>query len=414
MEQLPLNINLLRIKETIDASSKLGALPSGGLCRLALSDEDKAMRDLFVNWLKEAGLQVRADDFGNIYGKRKGKNEEALPVLIGSHLDTQPQGGRFDGILGVLSALEVIRTLNDHNIETERPLEIVNFTNEEGARFEPPMLGSGGITGNYSKEYILSRVDRDGKVFGEELNRIGYAGLESNRAKKIYRYVELHIEQGPILEKGKVSIGAVDGIEGITWLEVKLTGETGHAGSTPNLLRRDALVAAAKMIVAIHQVVKEIDELTKITIGRLSVIPSAVNCIPREVNFSIDVRHPNDIMRDCAVEMVREKMCTIAAVEQIDIEISDLWESESIRFSEEVLAHVLNGAEYFGYSCRLMTTGVGHDCKYMNDIVPSAMIFVPSIGGKSHCPEEMTQMEDIERGANVLLYVVQSLANEKK
>jgi N-carbamoyl-L-amino-acid hydrolase len=407
-----LSINPSRLKETFLTSAKLGALPHGGLCRLALSDEDKAMRDVFMEWLKAAGLDVRVDDFGNIYGRREGKNSQAAAVLVGSHLDTQPQGGKYDGILGVLAALEAIRTLNDNGIETERPIEIVNFTNEEGARFEPPMLGSGGIAGIFGKEYILGRKDRDGKSFGEELERCGYAGSAENRARHLYRYVELHIEQGPVLERENISIGAVEGIQGMTWLEVKLTGQADHAGPTPMSMRKDALVAASKMIVAIQKTAKEMDDAGTATVGRIAATPGAVNCVPGEVVFSIDVRHFDDTVRERMIEIILEKISTIAAVEQVKIEVSKLWEIAATHFSQDIVNHVLAGAEAYGYSARKIVSGAGHDAKYMNDIVPSGMIFVPSVDGKSHCEEELTNWEDVVKGANLLLYVVQTLAQE--
>ncbi|GAX90881.1 Zn-dependent hydrolase [Effusibacillus lacus] len=412
MKQSLLTVNLSRIKEMLDVSSSIGTLPQGGLCRLALSDEDKQMRDIFIKWLQDLNLQVRVDDFGNIYGRREGKDKDAPAVVVGSHLDTQPQGGRFDGILGVLSALEVIRVLNDCDIETKRPIEIVNFTNEEGARFEPPMLGSGGVAGVFDKDFILNLKDSSGKRFGDELQRIGYAGSEENRIKDMYGYVELHIEQGPVLERENISIAAVEGIQGITWLEVRLTGQADHAGPTPMSMRKDALVAAAKMIVAVQQIAKDIDDTATTTVGRLSVAPGAVNCVPGEVVFTIDIRHFNDIVRERAVESVLEKISTIAAVEGVGIEVSKLWEIPATAFSQHIVKHVIKGAEMSGYSVRNMVSGAGHDAKYMNHIVPSAMIFVPSVGGKSHCPEELTLWEDIEKGANVLLYVVHELAQE--
>lgn len=410
-----LTINALRLQETFLSSAQIGALGNGGLCRLALSDEDKAMRDVYVDWLKAAGLAVRVDDFGNIYGRREGKNKEAAAVLVGSHLDTQPQGGKYDGILGVLAALEVIRTLNDQGIETERPIEIVNFTNEEGARFEPPMLGSGGIAEIFEKAFILGRKDRKGKSLGEELTRIGYAGSDSNRARaqQIHRYVELHIEQGPVLERGNLTIGAVEGIQGMTWLEVKLTGQADHAGPTPMSMRKDALVAASKMIVAIQQTSKEIDDSATTTVGRISAEPGAVNCVPGEVVFSIDVRHFDDTIKEKMIEIILEKISTIAAVEQVEIEVSKLWDIAATHFSPDIVTCVLEGAQAYGYSAKRMVSGSGHDAKYMNDVVPSGMIFIPSVDGKSHCEEEFTRWEDVEKGTNLLLHVIQSLAQEK-
>ncbi|MGE5704203.1 MAG: Zn-dependent hydrolase [Clostridia bacterium] len=408
-----LTINSSRLHETFQTSAGIGTLPHGGLCRLSLGDEDKDIRDIFVTWLKEAGLTVRVDDFGNIYGRREGRNKDAAAVLVGSHLDTQPKGGKFDGILGVLAALEVVRTLNDHNIETERPIEIVNFTNEEGARFEPPMLGSGGVADIFDAEYVLGRKDRNGISLGEELTRIGYAGAKENRAKDIYRYVELHIEQGPVLEREGVTIGAVEGIQGMTWVEVKLKGQADHAGPTPMSMRRDALVAAAKMIVTIQQIAKDIDETSTTTVGRITAEPGAVNCVPGEVVFSIDVRHFEDLVREKMLEVILEKISTIAAVEQVSIEVSKFWDINATHFSQDILKHVIEGAEAYGYSVKRMVSGAGHDAKYMNDIVPSAMIFVPSVDGKSHCEEEHTKWEDVEKGTNVLLHVISSLAQEK-
>ncbi|WP_206811673.1 Zn-dependent hydrolase [Paradesulfitobacterium ferrireducens] len=413
MEQALMKVNRNRLQETIETSAQIGAIPGNGLCRLALSDEDKEIRDLFRSWLKDSGLQVRVDDFGNIYGRREGKKKDAPPILVGSHLDTQPMGGRFDGILGVLGALEVVRTLNDLEIETELPIEIVSFTNEEGARFEPPMLGSGGITGIFDKEFIYSQKDKSGKSFVDELKRIGYLGDESNRIRKVHSYLEFHVEQGPVLEQANSAIGVVEAIQGMTWLEVKLTGEGDHAGPTPMNMRKDALVAAAKMIVAIQHAAREIDEMTTTTVGRMALAPNVVNCIPGEVSFSVDVRHPEDIKRRLAVELVREKISTIAAAEGVEIEIRDLWEIETTPFAPQILKHITEGAKAYGYSSRRIVSGAGHDAKYLSDIAPTAMIFVPSVNGKSHSPEELTSWEDIEQGANVLLYVVEALANER-
>src|SRR5690625_2886588 len=240
-------INMRRLEEKINKSSSIGSLSNGGICRLALSDQDKVMRDIYVKWLIEAELEVKVDDFGNIYGIREGERNHLSPVVIGSHLDTQPQGGRFDGILGVLAALEVIQTLNDYKIETRRPINIVNFTNEEGARFEPSMMGSAGISGIFSKEFIHQRRDQDGKVFGEELERIGYFGSKENRLKDGYYFVELHIEQGPILEEEGIDIGAVTGVQGIKSLEIEVRGAYAHAGTAPMRMRKDALLAASSM-----------------------------------------------------------------------------------------------------------------------------------------------------------------------
>lgn len=403
--------NLDRIMHTVNESSKIGALPAGGLCRLALSDEDKQMRDLFKRWMEEEGLEVRIDDLGNMYGRREGKNRDAAAVLIGSHLDTQPEGGKYDGILGVLTALEVIRTLNENKIVTERPIEIVNFTNEEGARFEPPMVGSGVIANTFNKDYVLNLTDKEGYVFGEELKRIGYYGKEKNRAYNIHRFIELHIEQGPVLEQNNMSIGAVEGIQGMTWLEITIKGKASHAGTTPMGMRKDALGAATKIIRVLNEIVSEINPDILLTIGRFSVTPGSVNCIPGEVVFSVDIRHFEDSVREYAVEVVTEKVSTMAAVENFEVKVGKMWEVNTTQFSSDVIELIEQAAKEYQYTCQRIVSGAGHDAKYMNDIVPAGMIFVPSIGGKSHCQDEYTLPNDIEKGANVLLYVVKALAN---
>jgi beta-ureidopropionase / N-carbamoyl-L-amino-acid hydrolase len=411
LQSLP-SINISRLRKMIEASAHIGALPNGGLCRLALSDADKEMRDLFKEWMINAGLNIRVDDFGNMYGRREGKFKDEPAVLVGSHLDTQPEGGIFDGILGVLSALECMIVLNELEIETKRPIEIVNFTNEEGARFEPPMLGSGGLAGVFNKEFVLSRKDKSGKSLGEELIRIGYAGESANRAKDIYSYVELHIEQGPILEYTGTPIGAVEGIQGMTWLEVKVTGESDHAGPTPMYMRKDALVGATKMIMAIQDIVKLSNENATATIGRFSLSPNVVNSIPGEVVFTVDVRHYNDEIRRNIVEEISERISTIAATEKLELQISKLWEIESTKFSNKLVKRVLETSEKLGFRAMKMVSGAGHDAKYISHLAPSVMIFVPSINGKSHCSQELTLWEDVEKGANVLLHVLLSLAQE--
>lgn len=403
-------IKRTRLEETIQASARIGTTANNGLNRLALSEQDKEMRDLFIRWLNESDLDVKIDDFGNIYGYRYGKNVDLDPVVIGSHLDTQPNGGRFDGILGVLSALEVVRTLDDHGIKTERSIVIVNFTNEEGARFEPSMLGSGGLSGVYNPEYIFSRKDRDGKTFVEELQKIGYKGKPEDRLTRMYRFIELHVEQGPYLESSGHSIGAVEGVQGISCLEVKVKGEQNHAGTTPMVSRKDALINAAKMIVDIDRLVKDSDEDAKVTVGRISVTPNVSNCVPGEVIFTIDIRHFDDKVRHQLIEVIKERLGTLAGAENVEVEIELLWHTPSTIFAKDVVNLILEGAQKFHYPARTITSGAGHDAQHINRIVPSAMIFVPSAKGKSHCEEEFTSMDDIEKGANTLLYVTYNLA----
>lgn len=407
-----LKINLDRLKQTINKSAEIGKTNNGGLNRLALTCEDKIMRDLFIKWMSEAGLKVKIDDFGNIYGHRKGQHEELPPVMIGSHLDTQPKGGRFDGILGVLSALEVIKTLNDNNVETYRPIEIVNFTNEEGARFEPPLLGSGGMSEIFSKEFVYNIKDKDGVSFIDALKNIDYVGEEKNRSKDIHSFVELHIEQGPVLEDEKINIGVVQGILGMSWLEVTVKGKGGHAGPTPMHLRNDALPTVAKIVDRLNTVCRE-DEQMIMTMGRMSVSPNIVNCIPEEITFTIDVRHPEDSKREKFIALITETINDISTNDGTSATIHSLWDENTTHFHPKIISTVEDVTEDLKYTKRDLYSGAGHDSMYINRIAPTSMIFIPSIGGISHVEHELSLDEDIERGGNVLLNTTLQLAQMK-
>jgi N-carbamoyl-L-amino-acid hydrolase len=396
----------------MEESANIGKLPLGGIRRLALTDEDKEMRDLYCQWLKDIGLDVRVDDFGNIYGRKEGKSPDAPPVLIGSHLDTQPEGGRYDGILGVLAGLEVLTVLNENGIQTERPIELINFTNEEGARFEPPILGAGGLSGHFDKKFVYSRTDREGKTFLDELKRIGYHGPESSRIQESHCYLELHIEQGPVLDHKNLDIGVVTGIQGMDWLEVKITGQSDHAGPTPINMRKDALYAASKLIQLIRDTIVEQNEEATATVGRIEVKPNSINCVPGEVIFSIDVRHSDDAVKEHLSQLIIEKISIAAVKEQVDIETKKIWETSASRFSDDLVSLISETAEELGYSHQKMISGAGHDSKYMNEMTPAAMIFVPSVDGKSHCKEEFTTERAIQKGANLLLHTVYKLAND--
>lgn len=405
-------INIERLMHTINISGKIGALSEGGICRLALTDEDKQMRDVFVKWMKQIDLEVRIDDFGNIYGRKEGEDSDAPAILIGSHLDTQPEGGKYDGILGVLAALEVLTVFHEHDISFKHSIEIVNFTNEEGARFEPPLLGSGGLSEHFSKDFIYSRTDGENKTFGEELKRIGQQGNIENRAKNVGNYLELHIEQGPILEKKNLDIGVVTGIQGMNWMEVKIKGESNHAGPTPMSMRKDALLIAMKLIQKVTNMVAAFDKETTITVGKFKVYPNSINSIPGEVTFSIDVRHSEDNKKHYLTNIIVEKLTTMAKAENVSIEINEIWDAESIYFSEYLIQTISQNLEGLGYTSQKMVSGAGHDAKYMNKLTATSMLFVPSQDGKSHCQEEFTSKEEIEKGANALLHTVHKIAVE--
>lgn len=407
-----LQINETRFLDTFKHSSSIGATAKGGLHRLALSQEDKEMRDVFVAWMKEAGLNVRVDDFGNIYGRREGKIKDAPVVAIGSHLDTQPTGGRFDGILGVLAALEVVRVLNDHQIETDYPIEIVNFTNEEGARFGPPMLGSGGLTEVFTQEFVYQSTDENGVTYKEALEEIGYLGKVENRLSHAKNFVELHIEQGPVLEEKDLTIGIVEGIQGMSWLKVNITGKNSHAGPTPMESRKDALVVAAKMIVAANEITKQYKGLLT-TVGKITNYPNVENIVPGEVEIKIDIRHPDDNVRKQATEQLIEQYSAIAHNHKVEMTCTTEWDSTATIFADEVIEAVESACETLEYSSLKMFSGAGHDAKYMNEITKTGMIFVKSIDGISHNEAELTLDEDLVKGANVLLHVVLQLANNK-
>lgn len=412
MIQQKLKIDINRLMQRIEKSAEIGALPQGGIRRLALTNEDKEMRDVYVEWLKNIGLSVRIDDFGNIYGRKEGDHPEAPPVLIGSHLDTQPEGGRYDGILGVLAGLEALAVLQENNISLNRSIELICFTNEEGARFEPPILGAGGLSGRFKKDFIYSRKDREGKTFHEELKRIGYLGAKENRIKSSHCYLELHIEQGPVLEHKELDIGVVTGIQGMDWLEVKITGQSDHAGPTPMNMRKDALYVTSKIIQMIRETVIRKNGEATATVGRMEIKPNSINCVPGEVVFSVDIRHSDNAIKEKLTQIIIDKISTIAANEHVFVEVTKIWESSATPFSKKLVDLLSEKAEELGYSYQKMISGAGHDSKYMSDITPTAMIFVPSIDGKSHCQEEFTTAEAIEKGANLLLNTVYQLANE--
>lgn len=405
-----LKINFPRLKETIAKSSEIGKTSAGGLCRLALSHEDKMIRDVFTEWMKGIGLDVRIDAFGNMFGRREGK-ENVAPILIGSHLDTQPKGGKYDGVLGVLTALEVLRVLEEQEIETTHPIEIVNFTNEEGARFEPALLGSGAATNVFTKQYVYERTDKDGVTFKNALEEIGYLGDDVVDLSNVHAFVELHIEQGPVLEKEAKKIGVVQGIKGMSWLEFSVTGDGGHAGPTPMNLRKDAFMASASFIHHLKTKAKEYADLS-ITIGRMKLSPNVVNCIPDQVIFSLDVRHEDDKIRKNFIAASLAEMENICLEEEVNFKMNPLWEVDTTNFHKDVISEIQQAADDFNFSTINLYSGAGHDAKYMSDVCPVGMIFLPSIGGISHVEHELSLDQDIEDAANVLLKTV--LALDKK
>ena len=413
MELKDLKVNGKRLRSTLEEMAKIGATPGGGVQRLTLTDEDKQARDLFISWLRELDLEVTIDEMGNIFGRRSGRNNDLAPVMSGSHIDSQPKGGRFDGILGVMGPLEVLRTLHENKIETERPIVIVDWTNEEGSRFAPAMVASGVWAGALDRDWAYDRRDISGKRFEDELIRIGYKGSVPARKWPVQAYYELHIEQGPMLEREGRIIGAPKGILCLHWYDVYLEGEANQVGPTPMEGRHDALCAAAEMILKVNDLPDRMGGNMVATVGEIQNYPNSRNIIPDKVHFTVDIRSWDDELAIRAWEKLRVDFETIAERRGCPICIEETWRVEHSPFDEKLVQRILDTAGALGYPSLYMVSGAGHDASYMNQVAPTAMIFVPSIGGRSHVEVENTRWKDCETGANVLLHSILQAADEK-
>ena len=413
MDLKDLRVNGKRLQGSLEKMAKIGATPGGGVQRLTLTDEDKQARDLFVKWLQALNLEIIVDEMGNIFGKRPGKNNDLPPVMSGSHIDSQPKGGRFDGILGVMGPLEVLRTLHENNVETERPIVIVDWTNEEGSRFAPAMVASGVWAGALERDWVYDRTDITGKRFEDELVRIGYKGSAPCKKRPVHCYYEYHIEQGPILEKEGKLIGAPKGILCLHWYDIYLEGEANQVGPTPMEGRHDALCAAAEMILKVNELPDRMGGNMVATVGEIQNYPNSRNIIPDKVHFTVDIRSWDDDHAIKAWDLVRKDFEDIASRRGCPIKIEETWRVEHSPFDEKRVQMVLDAADALGYSSLHMVSGAGHDASYMNQVCPTAMIFVPSIDGRSHVEVEESRWEDCEAGANVLLHAMLQSENEK-
>ncbi|MTT31861.1 hydantoinase/carbamoylase family amidase [Terrilactibacillus sp. BCM23-1] len=409
MQREKLLVNGERLKETIETFADFGRTPNNGVTRLSLSEEDIKVRDYFTSCCEELGMTVKVDDMGCMYATLPGEDNEAAPIVMGSHLDTVKKGGRFDGVLGVISGLEVVRTLVDNKIKPKIPVTIMNFTNEEGARFEPSMMASGVLSGKFEKEVMLKKKDPEGVTFEEALNASGYAGEVENRISEASAYLELHIEQGPVLEKEELSIGVVDCVVGMACYEIEVTGESDHAGTTPMTMRKDALFAANDCITELRSKLSTLDSELVYTMGRMNVLPNIHTVIPNKVIFTIEARHKDeDVIRQ--VEEIIQGLPD--SNEGCTIKKTKLWGRDTVWFEERIVDAVEEATKSLGYSYKKMASGAGHDAQFVASYLPSAMIFVPSVNGKSHCEDELTPYEDCEKGVNVLLETVLSLLPE--
>ncbi|NNG05946.1 MAG: Zn-dependent hydrolase [Inquilinus sp.] len=406
-----LTINAERLWETLMETARIGGTPKGGIKRLTLTDLDREVRDWFVAKCEAAGCSVGVDEMGNIYALRPGKDDSLPPIVCGSHLDTQPTGGKYDGVLGVLAGLEVIRTLNDSGYETNRPIMVVDWTNEEGSRFAPAMISSGVFGGAFDLDYAYGRADPDGETLGAELERIGYKGKEKIGEREFGAFFELHIEQGPVLEAEEKTIGVVTDAQGQRWYELTVSGQESHAGTTPMPLRRDAMMGAAKMIAAVQEIALRHAPHAVGTVGMVRVEPNSRNVIPGEVFFTVDIRHPDDTVLAAMDRELRAACGRIAEAAKLTLAMEQIWHFPPVAFDADCVAAVRQAAEESGHSHRDIISGAGHDACYVARVAPTSMIFVPCENGISHNEIENATFDDVAAGANVLLRAMVAMAN---
>ncbi|MBO6783981.1 MAG: Zn-dependent hydrolase [Alphaproteobacteria bacterium] len=405
-----LSIDGDRLWDSLMEMAKIGPGVAGGNRRLALTDEDKEGRDLFVSWCEAAGCTVSVDAMGNIFARRAGRDDSLAPVVTGSHLDTQPTGGKYDGVYGVLVGLEVIRSLNDLGYRTERPIEVVCWTNEEGSRFAPAMISSGVYAGAFTLEEALAKVDADGATLGGELERIGYAGDLPVGGREFHAYLEAHIEQGPILEDEGKDIGIVTGAQGQRWYEITLTGQESHAGTTPMERRRDALLGAARIVELVNRIGLDNGPDGRATVGLIESHPNSRNVIPGRVFMTSEFRHPDDDTLAAMDAGYREGVEAIAADIGLELAFEQIFHIEVIDFDERCVAAVRNAAEERGLAAREIISGAGHDACNIAAVAPASMIFIPCVDGISHNEAEEITPAWSTAGGQVLLGALLELA----
>ncbi len=401
-----LRINGDRLWASLMELAKIGATPKGGVCRLALTDLDRQGRDLVLSWAREAGMTVVVDKIGNGFMRRAGRNSALPPIVTGSHIDTQPTGGKFDGNYGVLAGIEVVRTLNDHGIETDAPIEVAFWTNEEGSRFVPVMMGSGVFAKAFTLETAYAAVDTEGRSVRDELARIGYIGSEEPGAHPIGAYFETHIEQGPVLEDNDITIGVVNAVLGIRWYDCTVTGMEAHAGPTPMALRRDALQVATRLMQDVVAIALNHAPHGRGTVGMVQVHPNSRNVIPGRVKFSIDLRNATDALVDKMDADIRAAAEKLSAESGLPIAIEVVSQYPAQPFNADCVQAVARAALKLGYSSMPVVSGAGHDAVYMARLAPAGMIFIPCKDGISHNEIEDATPEHITAGCNVLLHAM--------
>jgi beta-ureidopropionase / N-carbamoyl-L-amino-acid hydrolase len=401
-----LRINPDRLWDSLMEMAEIGPGVAGGNNRQTLTDADGEGRSLFKRWCDEAGLETGVDQMGTMFARREGTDPDALPVYVGSHLDTQPTGGKFDGVLGVLGGLEVIRSLNDLAIRTKHPIVVTNWTNEEGTRFAPAMLASGVFAGVHEQSWAYARTDREGKRFGDELQRIGWKGDEPVGERQMRAFFELHIEQGPILEDEGIDIGVVTHGQGLKWLQVTLIGKESHTGSTPMPKRRNAGLGLARVVELVHEVAMDYQPDAVGAVGHMEVFPNSRNIIAGRTVFTIDIRSPDKAVLDEMDERIRAGIDLACEALDIAYEIEQVGHFDPVTFDEDCVASVRNAAERLGYSHRDIVSGAGHDACWINRVAPAAMIFCPCVDGLSHNEAESITKEWAAAGCDVLFHAV--------
>lgn len=400
------SIDPVRLWDSLMEMAKIGGTPKGGCKRLTLTDLDRQGRDLFAAWCTAAGCTMSVDRMGNMFARRAGTENSLPPVMMGSHLDTQPTGGKFDGVLGVLGALEVVRSLNDLNIKTRYPIEIANWTNEEGSRFVPAMVSSGVFAGAYTEDFAYSCTDSEGKTLGDELKRIGYQGAVPTGGRTIHAFFELHIEQGPILEAEACDVGIVTHGQGQRWYEINLTGFESHAGSTPMPRRKDALLGAARIVELVNGIGLAHAPNAVSTVGMLNPYPNSRNVIPGSVFMTVDFRHPEDDTLSAMDAALREGVKAITDGIGLECEIRQVFNYKPVAFDADCVGAVRRAADHFGYKHRDIVSGAGHDACYIARVAPTSMIFTPCVDGISHNEAEDISQDWARMGTNVLLQAV--------
>ena len=404
-------INGERLWSSLMVMAEIGGTKKGGCNRQALTDLDKQGRDLFVSWCEEVGCTLRVDQMGNTFLRRAGTDNTLPPVITGSHLDTQPTGGKFDGVYGVLAGLEVLRTLHENNTKTLHPIEVVVWTNEEGARFSPAMIGSGVWCGEFSLDYGWKRADKNGKTIEAELERIGYLGEEPCAPFDIKAAIELHIEQGPILESIDKQIGVVNGVQGMRWYDLIINGQPVHAGPTPMTQRQDPVKAASRIINKLYELADKYAPLARVTFGDMNVSPGSRNTVPEQLILTVDLRHPDQATLNEMDREFRDIAQEVSSQCDVDYQIKDEWNSAAVSFDKTCIDAVRASVEELNIDSEEMFSGAGHDSVYVSKVAPTSMIFIPCEKGISHNEAENAKPEDIAAGCQVLLGAMLKLAN---